>query len=165
MRSVRRTPRIVAAPSAAAASPVAGTVGEPPPRLLREEVAELERVFSASLEECDAQAAVRAILALEETIQAWAGDTDQSDALATARSTLRGAVVCLGEMAVEGVHDPAELIGPFVDALLAERVRARDARDWAAADAIRDRLLAAGVELHDTPDGTTWELRATAPVS
>jgi cyanophycinase-like exopeptidase len=151
--------------AAAAAPPVASPIGEPPPRLLREEVAELERLFNASLEECDAQAAVRAILALEETIQAWAGDTDQSDALATARSTLRGAVVCLGEMAVEGVHDPAELIGPFVDALLAERVRARDVRDWAAADAIRDRLLAAGVELHDTPDGTTWELRPAAPVS
>ncbi len=147
------------------ASPVASQVEESQPRLLREEVAELERVFNASLEECDAQAAVRAILALEETIQAWAGDTDQSDALATARSTLRGAVVCLGEMAVEGLHDPAELVGPFVDALLTERVRARDARDWAPADAIRDRLLAAGVELHDTPDGTTWELRPAAPVS
>jgi cyanophycinase-like exopeptidase len=134
------------------------------PRPLREEVAELERVFNASLDECDAQAAVRAILALEETIQAWAGDTDQSDALATARSTLRGAIVCLGEMAVEGSRDPAELIGPFVEALLAERIRARDTRDWAAADAIRDRLLAAGIELHDAPDGTTWELRPTAPV-
>jgi len=153
------------AAGAAAASPVAGPVGEPPPRLLREEVAELERVFNASLDDCDAQAAVRAILALDETIQAWAGDTDQSDALATARSTLRGAIVCLGEMAVEGARDPATLIGPFVDALLAERLRARAARDWAAADAVRDRLLAAGVELHDTPDGTTWELRPKTPVA
>jgi cyanophycinase-like exopeptidase len=149
----------------AAGSSVAAPVGELSPRPLREEVAELERVFNASLDECDAPAAVRAILALDETIQAWAGDTDQSDALATARSTLRGAIVCLGEMAVEGSRDPAELIGPFVDALLAERVRARSAREWAAADAIRDRLLAAGVELHDTPDGTTWELHAAAPVS
>jgi cysteinyl-tRNA synthetase len=31
--------------------------------------------------------------------------------------------------------------------------------DWVAADAIRDCLLAAGVELHDTPEGTRWELR------
>jgi cysteinyl-tRNA synthetase len=55
-------------------------------------------------------------------------------------------------------------VRPFVDALLAERVRARGAREWAAADAIRDRLLAAGIELHDTPDGTTWELRTGQPV-
>ena len=132
---------------------------------LRDEVAKLEAIFAASLEECDAPAAVKAILTLEETIQAWANDTDQSDALGVARAALRAAVVSLGEMAVAGTRDPAELVAPFVDALLAERVRARTARDWAAADAIRDRLLAAGVELHDTPDGTTWELRAAAPVS
>jgi hypothetical protein len=132
--------------------------------LLREEVARLEAIFNASLEECDAPAAVRAILALEETIQAWSHDTDQSDALATARSALRSAIVCLGEMAVRGSGDPADLVRPFVDALLAERVRAREARDWAAADTIRDRLLAAGIELHDAPDGTTWELREGTPV-
>ena len=134
-------------------------------RPLREEVANLERIFQTSLDECDAPAAVRAILALEETIQAWSRDTDQSDALAGARSALRAAIVCLGEMAVAGSRDPAEVVGPFVDALLAERLRAREARDWAAADAIRDRLLAAGVELHDTPDGTSWELRPAEPVS
>jgi hypothetical protein len=132
---------------------------------LRDEVTRLEGIFSASLEECDAPAAVRAILALEETIQAWSHDTDQSDALATARSALRSAIVCLGELAVQGAADPADLLRPFVDALLAERLRSREARDWAAADAIRDRLLAAGVELHDTPDGTTWELHAGAPVA
>jgi cyanophycinase-like exopeptidase len=132
---------------------------------LRDEVARLEGIFSSSLEECDAPTAVRAILALEETIQSWSHDTDQSDALASARSALRAAIVCLGDMAVEGSRDPAGLVGPFVDALLAERVRARGSRDWAAADAIRDQLLAAGIELHDTPNGTSWELRRAAPVS
>ncbi len=134
-------------------------------RPLGEEVARLDAVFSASLDQCDAQAAVKAILTLEETIQAWAGDTDQTDVLALARSTLRGAIVCLGEMAAKGTQDPRELIGPFADALIAERERARTARDWAAADSIRDRLLAAGIELHDTPDGTTWELHPAEPVA
>ena len=127
-------------------------------RTLREEVADLERIFEASLDGCDVPAAVRAILSLEETIQAWAGDTEQSDALAVARSALRSAVVCLGELAVDGTRDTADLIRPFVDGLLAERERSRAAREWAAADAIRDRLLAAGIELHDTPEGTTWSL-------
>jgi len=48
-------------------------------------------------------------------------------------------------------------------ALLAERTRARAARDWATADALRDRLAAMGVELEDRPDGTTaWRLTIRA---
>jgi cysteinyl-tRNA synthetase len=132
---------------------------------LRDEVARLEATFATSLDECDAPAAVRAILALEETIQSWSHDTDQSDALANARSALRSAIVCLGELAAEGSGDPADRIRPFVDALMEQRVHAREARDWAASDAIRDRLLAAGIEIHDTAEGTTWELRAAAPVA
>ena len=169
---------LVAAAGSSAHGPVAGTVsgavgipvGEqgpgssPTSNPLRDEVTRLEEVFNTSLGECDAPAAVRAVLALEETIQSWSHDTDQSDALATARSALRSAIVCLGEMAATGTGDPADLVRPFVDALLDQRIRARDARDWAAADAIRDRLLAAGIELHDSPDGTTWELHAATPV-
>jgi len=150
-----------AAISGSVAQPT-GVLAEPPTsRPLREEVAELERIFAASLDDCDVPAAVRAILTLEETIQSWAGDTDQSDALAVARSALRSAVVCLGELAAAGTHDIGALVRPFVDGLLAERERARAGRDWAAADAIRDRLLEAAIELHDTPDGTTWNLVAS----
>ena len=139
-----------------------GGDAEPELRPLAAEVAELERAFDAALESRDAPGAVRAVLALEETIQAWSRDTEQSDTLGQARASLRGEIVCLGEFAVEGSRDPADLVRPFVDALLAERIRSREARDWAAADAIRDRLLAAGIELHDTPEGTTWELGAVA---
>ncbi len=153
-----------ASPTAASATPSAAVPAEER-HPLREEVAELERSIDKAIEQGDAQAAVRLILTLEETIQSWAGDTEQSDALASARSTLRGEIVCLGELAGERPGDARELIAPFVDALLAERLRAREARDWAAADAIRDRLLAAGIELHDSPDGTTWELRPAEPVS
>jgi hypothetical protein len=152
-----------ALPSVASAD---APVEPPSAKPLRDEVADLERIFAASLDDCDVPAAVRAILALDETIQAWAGDTDQSDALAVARSALRSAVVCLGELAADGTRDTAALVRPFVDALLAERVRARATRDWAAADAIRDRLVAAGIELHDSTAGTTWSLPAPteAPV-
>jgi cysteinyl-tRNA synthetase len=50
-----------------------------------------------------------------------------------------------------------------VDALaglaLEQRQAARERKDWAAADAIRDRLLAAGILVEDTPRGPRWEQR------
>ena len=45
-----------------------------------------------------------------------------------------------------------------VDALIQERANARAAKDWAAADAARDKLLAMKVEVLDTPEGTTWRV-------
>ncbi len=45
----------------------------------------------------------------------------------------------------------------LVEELLAQRVAARKARDFARSDAIRDALAAAGVIVKDTPEGATWE--------
>lgn len=39
-----------------------------------------------------------------------------------------------------------------------ERAEARDNKDWARSDEIRDELLAKGILLKDSPEGTTWLL-------
>ena len=44
-------------------------------------------------------------------------------------------------------------IDPAAQALLAERTAAREAKDWARADAIRDQLVAGGFEIIDTAAG------------
>ncbi|MBA4358301.1 MAG: cysteine--tRNA ligase, partial [Desulfovibrio sp.] len=49
--------------------------------------------------------------------------------------------------------DPAK-----VEALLAKRLEARQAKDFAASDAIRDELTAMQVEVKDTPQGQAWDV-------
>ncbi|MGZ4466129.1 MAG: DALR domain-containing protein, partial [Nocardioides sp.] len=51
-------------------------------------------------------------------------------------------------------------IDVLVAGLLEQRTEARAAKDFAAADAIRDRIKAAGIEIEDTPNGPTWSLEA-----
>jgi cysteinyl-tRNA synthetase len=52
--------------------------------------------------------------------------------------------------------DPAE-----IETMIARRNEARANRDYAGADAIRDELLAAGIELEDTREGTRWKVVQT----
>ncbi|TGN62553.1 cysteine--tRNA ligase [Nocardioides eburneiflavus] len=51
-----------------------------------------------------------------------------------------------------------EVVDALAKGLLEERAAAREAKDWARADAIRDRIKAAGVEVEDTPTGPKWSV-------
>ncbi|PWN04850.1 cysteine--tRNA ligase [Nocardioides silvaticus] len=58
-----------------------------------------------------------------------------------------------------GGGDDAKLtaaIDALVSGLLEQRAEARAAKDWARADAIRDQIKQAGIEVEDTPDGPKW---------
>jgi cysteinyl-tRNA synthetase len=52
-----------------------------------------------------------------------------------------------------------DLLDADVEALLRERQAAREARDFARADAIRDTLADRGIVLEDTPHGMRWRRR------
>ena len=52
--------------------------------------------------------------------------------------------------------EPADDLDPAIAALLAARVAARAARDFAASDRLRDELAAVGVTVEDTRDGQRW---------
>ncbi|HWC37960.1 MAG TPA: hypothetical protein VG476_05505, partial [Acidimicrobiales bacterium] len=97
-----------------------------------------EEAFATAVSARDVGAAVRAILELDDELQAWSSDTLQSDELDRGRAALRSMVVRLGELAEVGARDPREVIGPFVEALLGMRSDARAERRWHDADVARD---------------------------
>jgi len=77
--------------------------------------------------------AMTAVLGVDPQDEAWAEEASTSDGALRALAVL-------------------------VDAELERRTTARAEKDWATADAVRDRLIAAGIEVTDTPDGPQWSL-------
>jgi cysteinyl-tRNA synthetase len=67
----------------------------------------------------------------------------------------------LGESAAEwkarGIAG-ADIDAGKVEALIAERIEARKAKDFAEADRLRDEIVAMGVDIMDSPEGTTWKV-------
>jgi hypothetical protein len=146
----------------AAGAPSPALFARPPdgaaPTALHAEIRRLEEEFEQAVERLDVDDGVRAILELDDTLVAWAGDTTQSDAGDRGRAALRRMIARLGELAKAGARDPRTVVGGLVEALLKERASARSARRYDDADRVRAALSANGIEVRDTPDGTIWEL-------
>ncbi|MGC0362187.1 cysteinyl-tRNA synthetase [Rhodococcus sp. 27YEA15] len=53
-----------------------------------------------------------------------------------------------------------EALDVLVRADLDRRQQARTEKNWAVADEVRDRLIKAGIDVTDTPDGPEWSLKA-----
>jgi cysteinyl-tRNA synthetase len=87
---------------------------------------------------------------------------ESSDTLATLASTLRHLGAILGilesdpETYFKGIDVAGGLSNDQIDQLVAERTAVRANKNWAESDRIRDLLLAEGITLDDSKDGTSW---------
>ncbi len=74
---------------------------------------------------------------------------------------LKGQLLAAGNVMGILQQDPAAWLGlgevdAEIDALVAERQAAKEAKDWARADAIRDQLHAQGIIIEDSANGASW---------
>ncbi|WKD58715.1 cysteine--tRNA ligase [Corynebacterium caspium] len=92
-------------------------------------------------------------------------DPTQLAALFEKASSIRAMTAVLGidpfEWKTEEGHTAAleKALDVLVQAELERRTNARAAKDWASADAVRDRLAAAGITVKDTAAGPQWSLK------
>ena len=90
-------------------------------------------------------------------------DNDKA-AIAKNANEIRGALEVLGcdpfdaAFASTGGSDLTEALDGVIKLALAERASARERKDFAASDAIRDGLAALGITIEDTAQGPRWSI-------
>ena len=111
---------------------------------------ELDESLADDLNTARALAALHQLLTRVNQALDGAGIGAAARALLDAAFARTDAILGIVPRLEEGVADAA------VEALIAERVAARKARDFARADAIRCELTERGIVLEDTPHGPVW---------
>ena len=86
----------------------------------------------------------------------WPAADIVRDTLAAAGIALQDGRDASGWELLPGADETAAC-GAIVDMVVARRIAARERSEWAAADALRDALAGAGVQLLDAHADTTWE--------
>ncbi|WP_197318890.1 cysteine--tRNA ligase [Saccharomonospora sp. NB11] len=127
-------------------------------------VGEVPAEFAAALD--DDLGTPQAFAVLHNTVRDGnaALDSSSDDKALELAESVRAMVHVLGidplsEQWAEHTGTEAEALSTLVDGLLADRQQARADRDFAKADAIRDRLTSAGISVEDTPNGPMWTVR------
>jgi cysteinyl-tRNA synthetase len=108
----------------------------------------------------------QALAVLHETVRAGNTALDDGDRAATA-AAFADVAIMTGVLGIDPL-DPlwqtapsgaeAQALDALVQSLITQRAHARAAKDWAAADRIRDAIAAAGITLEDTNDATHWSI-------
>ncbi|HKB32145.1 MAG TPA: cysteine--tRNA ligase [Streptosporangiaceae bacterium] len=133
------------------------------------ELSFLPQEFAAALD--DDLAVPQALAVVHDAVRAGNNALAAGD-LAVTASKLGEVRAMLGVLGLDPLADPwaaapdtggrgvlRGVVDALVDVALTQRAAARARKDFAAADAIRDSLHAAGIVVEDTPHGPRWELK------
>ncbi len=108
----------------------------------------------------------QALAVLHDRVRAGNAALDDEDLALAAQ--IRGEVTAMTEVLGINPHSPEwrsttsapadRALAALVERLVEDRDTARGARDFSAADRIRDELAAAGITVEDSPNGTHWTI-------
>lgn len=129
--------------------------GEAADSALTEAVGRIKDEFRAAMDDdINTAGALAALFDLSRTINSALDAAQQPVEAggAACASDVYGACVRFGRSA----KAEEDTLDSEVEALIAQRTEARKNKDFAAADAIRDKLTQMGIILKDTPNGVTW---------
>jgi len=156
-----------AAGEQAAARPAEPGAGDGPAAAPR--AADVPAAFAAAMD--DDLGVPQALAVVHEAVRQGNSALADGDVTGSARQ-LTAVRAMLGVLGLDPLAEPwaataggaaSDDLHPVVDALvgvaLEQRQAARQRKDYAAADAIRDQLQEAGVMVEDTPRGPRWELK------
>lgn len=101
----------------------------------------------------------RALAEIHNTVRAGNKAADPTEAAGQVRAMAGVLGIDPGAWASESNHAQSHALSVLVDAELARRAGARAEKNWAEADAVRDLLTEAGIEVVDTPEGAKWEMK------
>jgi len=124
------------------------------PGWAREARAEFERAMD---DDFNTPGALAALFDLVREINRRRASGAPAGEIADGQAILRSLAAVLGlQLEAPARAADGEDAGPFIDLLLSVRQQLREAKQWALADEVRNRLRDLGVAVEDRPDGAVW---------
>jgi hypothetical protein len=154
-------------PKAAPAEPTVHSIGPEPAEkvvvqasetLLQQIAKAGEALATASDERSDLADVASHIYDLAQAVDEARGIGVEQELVSQGRASLRQLVIAWSGQLASSADQTVASIGPLVEILISLRSELRAAKNWRAADEIRDGLAALGIILEDGPSQTTWRM-------
>jgi hypothetical protein len=133
--------------------------GPKPSEAFWDTIHRIEGDFQQGIDQGDPEAAINALLQLDQLIWQAKQDLASEETVSQAREIFREFLVLVSTILVPST-DAKDRMTALVDALLSLREEFRRRKQWEEADGIRDSLDQAGVVVEDTPNGVEWKTQS-----